>query len=68
LPNEPWAVWQGSDKISTHLHQDVYDGIHNAAAKEVWAESGWVDPEVENLVDMEVLKQAAKGLSVPKRI
>jgi hypothetical protein len=68
LPNEPWAVWRGGEKISTHLHQDVYDGIHDVAADKVWTDAGWVNNEAHHSVDTTSLKQAAKSLPVQRRI
>jgi hypothetical protein len=68
FPHEPWAVWRRNDKISTHFHQDVHDGIHDEAADVVWVASRWVNTEGQHLVYTEVLKKAAKELPVHKMI
>jgi hypothetical protein len=68
FPEESWAIWKGATKIATNLLEEIYNLVHAPAAKQVWVDSGWVDENMEHMVDQEDLSQSAAALTIHHRL
>ena len=65
---EVWPIWVNGTKVTGYIDATIWREIHLSEAESYWQRKRKLDKEGWRLIHQEIVSQARKSLSIPRRI